>query len=113
MRNGKKREKHDLPLAVFPFFCLLRLAFSLYTAQALFPKFMARIALVHKQKTKKEEYLRALRNGKKPKFATRIYNRCELCGRPRGYMGFFGICRICFRELATNGEVPGVKKASW
>src|SRR3990167_8861373 len=74
---------------------------------------MARTAIVHKQKTKKEEYLRALRDGKKPKFATRIYNRCELCGRSRGYMGFFGICRICFRELATNGEVPGVKKASW
>ena len=74
---------------------------------------MARTAIVHKQKTKKEEYLRALRDGKKPKFATRIYNRCELCGRSRGYIGFFGICRICFRELATNGEVPGVKKASW
>ena len=74
---------------------------------------MARKAIVVKQKKRKEEYLRALRAGRKPKFATRVYNRCSLCGRPRGYMGFFGICRICFRELASEGDVPGVTKSSW
>jgi small subunit ribosomal protein S14 len=50
---------------------------------------------------------------KKPKFSTRQHNRCQLCGRPKGYLRRFGICRICFRELAWKGEIPGVKKASW
>ena len=40
-------------------------------------------------------------------------NRCSLCGRPRGFIRFFGICRICFRDLASYGKLPGVKKSSW
>jgi len=48
-----------------------------------------------------------------PKYAVRGYNRCKLCGRPRAYIRKFGCCRICFRELASNGKLPGVKKASW
>ncbi|MFN7998963.1 MAG: type Z 30S ribosomal protein S14 [Bryobacteraceae bacterium] len=47
------------------------------------------------------------------KFAIRHRNRCWRCGRPRGYLRKFGICRLCFRQLALNGEVPGVIKASW
>ena len=47
------------------------------------------------------------------KFSTRYRNRCKLCGRPRGYMRKFTVCRICFRTLASKGEVPGVRKASW
>lgn len=47
------------------------------------------------------------------KYKTRQYNRCKLCGRPRAYMRMFGMCRICFRELALQGHLPGVKKASW
>lgn len=50
---------------------------------------------------------------KKPKFSTRKVRRCELCGRKRSYMRKFGVCRICFRELANKGKVPGIKKASW
>lgn len=50
---------------------------------------------------------------KTPKFKVRKYFRCQLCGRPRGYMRKFGICRICFRELAHQGQVPGVTKSSW
>ncbi|MBM3249021.1 MAG: type Z 30S ribosomal protein S14 [Candidatus Omnitrophica bacterium] len=50
---------------------------------------------------------------RKPKFSTRKYNRCALCGRRRGYLRRFQLCRICFRELAWKGEIPGVKKASW
>ena len=50
---------------------------------------------------------------REPKFSTRIVRRCFKCGRGRGYMRDFGICRICFRELATRGRIPGVKKASW
>jgi len=50
---------------------------------------------------------------KKPKFSTRIVRRCFRCGRKRGYIRDFGICRICFRELASRGEIPGIKKASW
>ncbi len=48
-----------------------------------------------------------------PKFKVRQHNRCAICGRPRAYMRKFGICRICFRQLASKGEIPGIKKASW
>ena len=48
-----------------------------------------------------------------PKYSTRQRNWCRLCGRPRGYMRKFRICRICFRTLASKGEIPGVTKASW
>jgi small subunit ribosomal protein S14 len=61
---------------------------------------LARKSLIEKQK-------------KEPKFKVRKYNRCSLCGRPRGYLRKFGICRICFRELANKGLIPGVRKASW
>ncbi len=49
----------------------------------------------------------------KPKFSTRQHNRCQLCGRPKGFLRRFNLCRLCFRELAWKGELPGVKKASW
>lgn len=50
---------------------------------------------------------------RQPKFLVQSHNRCKLCGRPHGYMRKFGICRICFRELAYKGEIPGIRKASW
>jgi len=50
---------------------------------------------------------------KEPKFAVRLRNRCRLCGRPRAYLRKFGLCRICFRRLALEGQLPGVKKSSW
>jgi len=50
---------------------------------------------------------------KKPKFSSRIVRRCFRCGRKRGYMRDFSACRICFRELASRGEIPGIKKSSW
>ncbi len=61
---------------------------------------MARTALIVKAK-------------RKPKFSTRKINRCWRCGRNHGFMRAFGLCRICFRELADNGDLPGIKKASW
>ncbi|RME00416.1 MAG: type Z 30S ribosomal protein S14 [Calditrichaeota bacterium] len=61
---------------------------------------MARKALIEKQK-------------RKPKFQVRAYHRCNRCGRPRAYLRKFGLCRICFRELALEGKIPGVRKASW
>ncbi|MCD6232382.1 type Z 30S ribosomal protein S14 [Candidatus Aerophobetes bacterium] len=61
---------------------------------------MAKKALIEKAK-------------KEPKFKVRAYNRCQICGRPRGYMRKFGFCRICFRKLAHEGHIPGIKKASW
>ena len=61
---------------------------------------MAKKALIEKQR-------------RKPKYPVRKYNRCMRCGRSRAYMRDFGLCRICFRELALMGEIPGVKKASW
>jgi small subunit ribosomal protein S14 len=50
---------------------------------------------------------------RKPKFSARGYNRCTLCGRPRAFMRRFALCRICFRERALVGELPGVTKSSW
>lgn len=61
---------------------------------------MARKALIEKSK-------------RTPKFAVRKRNRCNLCGRPRGYMRIFDLCRLCFRKLALQGVLPGVKKTSW
>ncbi|MDQ7031212.1 MAG: type Z 30S ribosomal protein S14 [Desulfonauticus sp.] len=50
---------------------------------------------------------------RKPKFSTRKYNRCPLCGRSRAFLRRFGVCRICFRNMALAGELPGVRKSSW
>lgn len=54
-----------------------------------------------------------VKSQRKPKFAVRQHNRCLRCGRPRGFIRKFALCRICFRELALLGELPGVTKASW
>ena len=61
---------------------------------------MARVSLIVKSR-------------RKPKFSTRAYHRCELCGRRRGYYRKFRICRLCLRKLAHEGKIPGMKKASW
>ena len=61
---------------------------------------MANTSLINKQRSA-------------PKFKARRYTRCRLCGRPRGYLRKFQLCRICFRNLALRGEIPGVTKASW
>ncbi len=61
---------------------------------------MARKSLIEKSK-------------RKPKFKARAYTRCNRCGRPRGVLRKFQLCRICFRELANEGKIPGVKKSSW
>ncbi|MFA5069913.1 MAG: type Z 30S ribosomal protein S14 [Patescibacteria group bacterium] len=50
---------------------------------------------------------------KTPKYSSRIVRRCWRCGRKRGYLRKFNLCRICFRELADKNEIPGLKKASW
>ena len=50
---------------------------------------------------------------KEPKYKVRKYNRCPLCGRPRAFMRDFQMCRICFRKLASNGDIPGIIKSSW
>lgn len=54
-----------------------------------------------------------IKSQRKPKFSTRIIRRCGLCGRVRGNIRKFGLCRICFRERASRGEIPGVTKSSW
>jgi len=54
-----------------------------------------------------------IKSKKKPKFGSRSVRRCFRCGRKRGYMREFGLCRICFREMANEGLIPGVKKSSW
>ncbi len=54
-----------------------------------------------------------VKSEKKPKFSTRVVRRCFRCGRRRGYIRDFSLCRICFREMANEGLIPGVKKSSW
>jgi small subunit ribosomal protein S14 len=61
----------------------------------------------------KAQTIKSIRSRIKPKYSTRLVRRCWRCGRSRGYMREFDICRICFRELASNGEIPGVSKSSW
>lgn len=74
---------------------------------------MARKGLINSWQAKLDNVRTAKAAGKKAKHAIRAYNRCSLCHRRHGYIRFFGICRICFRELASNGEIPGVTKSSW
>ena len=64
-------------------------------------------------KIAKDQKLVKATQAKTPKLRIRHRNRCFLCGRPRGYMRKFNLCRICFRQLALAGEIPGVIKASW
>jgi len=54
-----------------------------------------------------------MKAARKPKFKVRAYNRCPICGRPRAFIRKFGICRICFRDFASHGKLPGVTKSSW
>jgi small subunit ribosomal protein S14 len=54
-----------------------------------------------------------IKSQRPPRHRVQQYNRCLLCGRPRAYMRRFGLCRICFRKLALDGQIPGVRKSSW
>ncbi|MFH1541346.1 MAG: type Z 30S ribosomal protein S14 [Elusimicrobiota bacterium] len=54
-----------------------------------------------------------IKQRKTPKYSSRRYNRCRICGRPRGFLRDFGLCRICFRDFAHKGLIPGVTKSSW
>lgn len=74
---------------------------------------MARTAIVVKSDRKKAVAARQHAAGQKITHPTKIYNRCKLCGRIGGYMRKFESCRICFRELASEGKIMGVKKSSW
>jgi small subunit ribosomal protein S14 len=71
---------------------------------------MARKALRIKTQRLEKKFLA---KGKKMDKWVRVYHRCKLCGRSRGYLRFFQVCRICFRELASSGEIMGIKKSSW
>ena len=74
---------------------------------------MVRKALLVKQQKLLEKYLLAKKEGRKMKYSTRVYNRCNVTGRNRGYMHDFGVSRCVFRELAEKGQIPGLKKSSW
>jgi small subunit ribosomal protein S14 len=74
---------------------------------------MAKKSLINKANDRKAALVRALQDGRKPKYPTRVYNRCKRCGRPHGYIRRFEMCRICVRELASRGEIMGLSKSSW
>ncbi len=71
--------------------------------------------MIVKAQRKRDKVTRSIAAGKKPVFATRTYNSClnENCGRVRGYIRIFGLCRMCLRDELRRGNVPGVKKSSW
>ncbi|UCG53913.1 MAG: type Z 30S ribosomal protein S14 [Dehalococcoidia bacterium] len=56
---------------------------------------------------------KVIKSERSVKYRVQQHNRCQLCGRPRAYMRTFGLCRICFRKLALDGQIPGVRKSSW
>lgn len=74
---------------------------------------MAKKALIVKCQKMHRYAIEKLKKGQEIDKATRLYNRCKLCGRNRGYMRKFGICRICFRSLAGKGLITGLTKSSW
>jgi len=74
---------------------------------------MAKKSLIAKTEKGQKRLKAAISNNKKPKFPSRVYNRCKICGRNRGYIRDFEMCRICFRERASEGLIPGVSKSSW
>jgi small subunit ribosomal protein S14 len=74
---------------------------------------MATTAKIVKEEKKAAQLERARKAGKPGKFPTRLRHRCKSCGRPRGFLRKFALCRICFRKFALAGEIPGVTKASW
>jgi len=67
--------------------------------------------LIRKEKVAKKSSI--AKNLREPKYLTRKKNRCRICGRSKGYYRKFDMCRLCFRELALRGEIPGITKASW
>lgn len=74
---------------------------------------MAKKSLIVKKGKLQNILLKSKMRGEKMPLQTRVYNRCRLCGRPRGYMRKFDMCRICFKELARKGLIIGIKKSSW
>ena len=76
---------------------------------------MATTAKIQKDRkdNEKPRLKSAAERAKKRVFTSRRHNRCGLCGRPRAFLRRFGICRLCFRQLALRGEIPGVSKSSW
>ncbi len=74
---------------------------------------MARQSKIAKANKLKKKYMQAIKDWRKPKFATKVFNVCSVCWRTRGYLGDFDLCRICFREKANAWELPWVRKSSW
>ncbi len=74
---------------------------------------MARKSKIAKVNKLKKRFLQAIKDWRKPKFATKVFNCCSVCGRTRWYLWKFDICRICFREKANAWELAWVRKSSW
>ncbi len=74
---------------------------------------MAKKSMIERDIKRAKRVQDALNAGGTPKFKCRVRNRCQVCGRPRGYIRFFQMCRICVRESASKGLIPGLRKASW
>jgi len=74
---------------------------------------MAKRSMIERDVKRAKKIQDSLNAGVAPKFKNRVRNRCQICGRPRGYIRFFQMCRICVREAASKGLIPGLRKSSW
>lgn len=74
---------------------------------------MAKKSMIERDKKRAKKVQSAIDAGSTPRYKCRVRNRCQICGRPRGYMRFFQMCRICVREHASKGLIPGLRKSSW
>ncbi len=74
---------------------------------------MAKLSMIARDEKRKARVMQALQKGKIPALRCRVRNRCGNCGRPRGYIRYFDMCRICIRQFASRGLIPGVRKSSW
>jgi len=74
---------------------------------------MAKRSMIERDKKRAKRVNRAYKSGKAIPFQCRVRNRCAQCGRPRGFIRYFGMCRICVREYASKGLIPGLRKSSW
>ena len=81
--------------------------------RARVPGAVASTAQSEKEETRLAKKSMIAKAARPPRFKVQAHNRCKLCGRPRAYYRKFGLCRICLRELAHAGELPGITKSSW
>jgi small subunit ribosomal protein S14 len=93
------------------YYCLRLLVYLLRNNNFNFT--MAKKSMIARDKKRFKRVKDSLNAGVKPSFVCRVRRRCQVCGRPRGFIRFFSLCRICLRRFASEGLIPGLLKSSW